>query len=78
VERAGTPLTMHLGPNDVLLNLDLRFRRGLSLDDVEGAVRRLEEKIRSAFPDVKRIFLEAGSLAGTTAPGKLRAKSRRR
>ena len=63
VEAAGAPLTMHLGPDDVLLNLDLRFRRGLSLDEVESAVRRLEEKIRDRHPEIRRIFIEAGSLA---------------
>jgi cation diffusion facilitator family transporter len=65
VETAGAPLTMHLGPDDVLLNLDLRFRRGLPLEEVESAVRRLEEKIRRRYPEVRRIFLEAGSLAGS-------------
>jgi cation diffusion facilitator family transporter len=66
VEAAGAPLTMHLGPDDVLLNLDLRFRRGLSLEEVERAVRRLEEKIRSLYPEIRRIFIEAGSLASLT------------
>jgi len=54
---------MHLGPDDVLLNLDIRFRRGLTLEEVESAVRRLEEKIRSLYPEIRRIFIEAGSLA---------------
>ncbi|HET9793348.1 MAG TPA: cation diffusion facilitator family transporter [Thermoanaerobaculia bacterium] len=69
VETAGAPLTMHLGPADVLLNLELRFRRGLSLEDVESAVRRLEAEIRRRFPEVRRIFLEAESLAGSKASG---------
>jgi len=63
VEASGAPLTMHLGPDDVLLNLDIRFRRGLTLEEVESAVRRLEEKIRSLYPEIRRIFIEAGSLA---------------
>ncbi len=63
VEAAGAPLSMYLGPDDVLLNLDVRFRRGLPLEQVEEAVRRLEAAIRRRWPEVRRIFLEAGALA---------------
>ncbi|HWC64759.1 MAG TPA: cation transporter, partial [Thermoanaerobaculia bacterium] len=62
VEASGAPLSMYLGPEEVLLNLDLRFRRGLPAEQVEEAVRRLETEIRRRFPRVKRIFLEAEAL----------------
>ena len=65
VDAAGAPLSMYLGPEDVLLNLDLRFRRGLPLDELEEAVRRLETEIRRRYPEVRRIFLEAGALRKT-------------
>jgi cation diffusion facilitator family transporter len=61
VERVGPPLTMHLGPHEVLLNLEIQFRRGLSAAEVEAAVDRVESAIRSRHPDVKRIFVEAES-----------------
>ncbi|HET7451234.1 MAG TPA: hypothetical protein VFL12_00705 [Thermoanaerobaculia bacterium] len=53
---------MYLGPGDVLLNLDVRFRRGLPLEQVEEAIRRLETEIRRRWPEIHRIFLEAGAL----------------
>jgi cation diffusion facilitator family transporter len=62
VERIGPPLTMHLGPHEVLLNLDIQFRKGLSATEVEAAVDRLEKAIRARHPEVKRIFIEAESL----------------
>ena len=62
VERAGRPLTMHLGPRQILLNLDIQFRPELSAAEVTGAVDRLEQDIRAAHPDIKRIFIEAESL----------------
>lgn len=62
VDAAGAPLSMYLGPEDVLLNLDLRFRRGLPLEEIEEAVRRLETEIRRRYPEVRRIFLEAEAL----------------
>ncbi len=55
-------LTMHLGPEDVLLNLDVEFADRLSTDEVEDAVVNLEDRIRASFPEVRRIFIEAKSL----------------
>lgn len=66
-ERVGNPLTMHLGPEGILVNLDVQFRRGLSAAELEKAVDRLEARIRSAHPEVERIFLEARSLAAGSA-----------
>ena len=61
VRGADRPMTMQLAPDEVLLNLGLHFREGLTLDEVEGAVDRLEARIRGRYPDVKRIFIEAQS-----------------
>lgn len=68
-ERVAMPLTMHLGPRGILVNLDVQFRRGLSAAELERAVDRLEARIKNAHPEVERIFLEARSLAaGSAAP----------
>ncbi len=58
VAHCGPPLTMHLGPEDVLVNLDVQFRAGLSADGIFEAVDRLESSIRERFPEVRRIFIE--------------------
>jgi len=57
-------LTMHLGPQDVLVNLSLDFTGGMSADDVEAAISALERSVKTAHPEVKRIFIEAQSAAG--------------
>lgn len=62
VVTAGQPLTMHFGPHDVLLNLDVRFRPELSSEQVMAAVDRLEQAIRSRYPEIRRIYIEAESL----------------
>lgn len=58
------PLTMHFGPGQVLLNLDIEFRPDLSASEITAAVDRLEAGIRKERPSIKRIFIEAESLKG--------------
>ena len=57
-------LTMHLGPSDILLNLSIDFVAEFSADAIEATVTKLEIDIKAAFPHIKRIFIEAQSLAG--------------
>ncbi len=47
---------MHLGPSDVLLNLEVRFREGLPVADLEESIGRIESAIHARHPEVKRIF----------------------
>jgi len=56
-------LTMHLGPEDVLVNISLDFADDLSSADVERLVSDLETKIKNHHPEVKRVFIEAQSFA---------------
>lgn len=61
-------LTMHLGPDEILLNMAVGFAPGLSADQVAGAIERLEQRITRALPEVRRIFIEAESLRPTGVP----------
>ena len=56
-------LTMHLGPDDVLVNMSLDFDDGLSAADVEALVSELEKKIKDTHAQVTRVFIEAQSFA---------------
>ena len=66
VEQVRRPLTLHLGPRDVVLALDIDFHNHLSASEVEQAVGRLQNTIRAQHPDFKRIFIEAKSIGYTT------------
>ena len=57
-------LTMHMGPEDVLVTMSLDFAGDLSSDEVESLVNELEQKIKSAPPEIPRVFIEAQSFAG--------------
>ena len=54
----GVVLTMHLGPDDVLLNIEVLFTPGLPAEDIHAAVHRIEERINEPYPEVSRIFIE--------------------
>src|SRR5882672_7985422 len=55
-------LTMHFGPSEVLLTLDIGFKKDLIAEEIAAAVNRLENKIRDQHPEIKHIFIEAKSL----------------
>jgi cation diffusion facilitator family transporter len=69
------PLTMHFGPNRVLLNLDVEFRPDLTAEEVAAAVDRLESRIRADHPSIERIFIEAEALRGHENGGTSRRSS---
>src|SRR5512140_2062247 len=68
VEEVAQPLTMYLGPEEVLVNLEVKFREGLSGQEIPAAVSRIETAIRRKHPIIKRIYIEAGSLASHGPP----------
>ncbi|MGR3983829.1 MAG: cation diffusion facilitator family transporter [Gammaproteobacteria bacterium] len=57
-------LTMHLGPQDVLLTISLDFSDAMSSADVEERISLLETRIKGKFPEIARIFIEAQSKSG--------------
>ena len=52
-------ITLHMGPNDILLNLSVDFDDSISAGDVETAIEELTHDILTTHPDVKRVFIEA-------------------
>ena len=67
VVKLNGPLTMQMGPDELLLALDVRFKNELTSGDLTKAVQRLEKNIRGKLPDVKRIFIEASNLTENEA-----------
>lgn len=61
IERTNEVLTMHMGPNYILVNVSADFAPEASSDDVEGSIAELDKRIKKRFPNVKRIFVEAES-----------------
>jgi divalent metal cation (Fe/Co/Zn/Cd) transporter len=49
---------IHLGPDEILLALDVRFGDDLGQSSVAEAIDRLEEQLRAVDPRVKRLLVE--------------------
>ena len=60
VRAAAWPLSMYIGAEEVLLTLDITFDPARSAADVATAVATLEAAIRERYPNIKRIYIEAG------------------
>lgn len=54
-------LTMHMGPEDVLLNISLDFHDNISAGEVERTIGELEVEIKEQYTQIARIFIEAQS-----------------
>lgn len=69
VENVHEILTMHMGPEFVLLNISAEFSDSVRVPDIERSIAALDRDIKSAYPIVKRIFIEAES-GKPDAPGR--------
>jgi cation diffusion facilitator family transporter len=58
ISRTNEILTMHVGPEDILVNLSVDFRDGVPSEAVEATISRMERQIKEAFPRVTRVFIE--------------------
>jgi cation diffusion facilitator family transporter len=59
VEHLNEVLTMHVGPEYILVNISIDFKDQASARDIESSVAQLDKRIKDAYPNVKRIFVEA-------------------
>ena len=59
IKHVNEVLTLHMGPDFILLNLSVDFADTLSAGDVEETVSRLDRHIKQTYPKIKRVFVEA-------------------
>jgi cation diffusion facilitator family transporter len=72
VDRVTQLLTMHLGPDVILLAMKVAFIPTLRVAEVEEVTDRIEARIRGEMPQMRKIFIEAdsdGDLRGVAHPG---------
>ena len=52
-------LTLHMGPNFILVNVSVDFKDDVPAGEIEQSIENLTREIRDAHDDVKRVFIEA-------------------
>ena len=52
--------TLHIAPQEVLAAFKLRFARDLTMDALEELINELEKTLRTAYPQLRRIYIEPG------------------
>ena len=59
IENVNEILTMHMGPNFILVNISVDFDDQISAADVENCIADIDREIKLKHPLVQRIFIEA-------------------
>ncbi|HSM01631.1 MAG TPA: cation diffusion facilitator family transporter [Acidimicrobiia bacterium] len=60
VESIDRLLTMHLGPDEILVNMDLAVEEGLTAHDLEEITAEVEAEVMRLVPGATRVFIEYG------------------
>ena len=63
VDKTIKVLTLHFGPQEILLNLEIKFIAELETEELAIAIERLESSIRSQHSEIQDIFVEAKSIS---------------
>ena len=68
MDRVDRLVTLYLGPDDVMLTIDLRLAAEARIKDVRRTMVRLKSAIRNRYPQVRRIYLDTISPDARAAP----------
>jgi divalent metal cation (Fe/Co/Zn/Cd) transporter len=61
IRQVNEVLTMHMGPDFILANISVDFDDRISVQQVENDIAEIDRFIKQAYPQIKRIFIEAES-----------------
>jgi cation diffusion facilitator family transporter len=61
IEHVNEVLTMHMGPEYILVNLSVDFVDTAAADQIEEIIAAIDRKLKEQIPEVKRVFVEAES-----------------
>ena len=58
IEHVNEVLTIHMGPEFILVNISVEFKDEATATEIEDAVSQLDAEIKKEYENVKRIFIE--------------------
>lgn len=66
IDNVNEVATLHMGPNFIVVNMSLDFAESLNSTELEALVSTLSEEIKAIDRSIKRVFIEAKSIASHT------------
>lgn len=75
VRKCGRVLSMYLGPDDMLLTLDIAFKPDVRETEVMRSIDRIESSITKQFPQANRIFIEVESLRNVVSQARFQQQA---
>ncbi|MBM7332243.1 cation diffusion facilitator family transporter [Alloalcanivorax marinus] len=65
IEAVNEVLTMHMGPDFILVNISVTFSPSLGTHRLESVIAELDRTLKAQDPRIKRVFVEAEAPAAT-------------
>ncbi len=59
IDHLNEVLTMHMGPDFILVTVSIDFQDDIDADSVERTIADIDRRIKQVYPQVKRVFIEA-------------------
>lgn len=69
VEEVGHILSMYIGPDEVLVVVDVNFKDDTPTGEAADAIAAIEKQARARFPMIRRIFIEASEAPAPARTG---------
>jgi cation diffusion facilitator family transporter len=63
VSAAGAVLSMYIGPDEVLVTMQLSFLKGTETERAAAIVAAIEKQVRERYPVIKRLFIDVEKAA---------------
>ena len=61
VEKVNEILTLHMGPEFILVTISLDFRDDIPCGEIEARIQEMDGRIKEAHPFVRKVYVEPGS-----------------
>jgi len=68
IEKVNEILTMHMGPDYILVTISLDFNNQITASQVEASVKELDGMLKKMSPLIKKVFIEARSIKSGQPP----------
>ena len=62
IYRINRLLTLFFGPDEVMLTVEVRFRNGLTTEDIRAATKRIRQQLQTQHLEIKRIYFASENM----------------